>query len=48
MDSPSDVVKIAVLFGKLPDGTNHVSTMNGEGVNKHLTVAAQNSNYQKL
>jgi hypothetical protein len=48
MDSPSDAVTIAIQFSKLPDGTNHISTMNVDGVSKKLVVAVQNSNYQKL
>jgi hypothetical protein len=34
MDSPSDAVKIAVQFAKLPDGTNHIANMTVEGVSK--------------
>jgi len=41
-------VTIGVQFSKLPDGTNHVSTSNIDGVSKQLTVAVQNSNYQKM
>jgi hypothetical protein len=48
MDSPSDVVKIAVQFAKLTDGTNHISTMSVDGVSKQLKVAVQNSDYKKL
>jgi hypothetical protein len=48
MDSPSDAVKIAVQFAKLPDGTNHISTMTVEGVSKQLKVAVENSNYRKM
>jgi hypothetical protein len=48
LDSPSDAVNIVVTFDKLPDGTNHVSTINVEGVSKKLTIAIQNSGYQKL
>jgi hypothetical protein len=48
MDSASDVVKIAVQFAKLPDGTNHISTMSVDGVSKHLKVLVENSNYKKL
>jgi hypothetical protein len=48
LDSPSDAVTISAQFSKLPDGTNHVSTMTINGVSKHLTVNVQNSNYQKL
>jgi hypothetical protein len=47
LDSPSDAVTISAQFSKLPDGTNHVSTMTINGVSKHLTVMVQNSNYQK-
>jgi len=48
LDDPKDAVKIAVQFSKLPDGTNHVSTTNVDGVSKQLTVAILNSNYQKM
>ncbi len=48
MDSPSDIVKIAVHFAKLADGTNHIATMTVEGVSKQLKVDVQNSNYKKM
>jgi hypothetical protein len=48
LDSPSDAVTISAQFSKLPDGTNHVSSMTVNGVSKQLTVAVQNSNYQKM
>jgi hypothetical protein len=48
MDSPSDAVKIAVQFAKLPDGTNHISTMSVDGASKQLKVDVQNSNYKKM
>ena len=48
MDSPSDVVKIAVQFARLPDGTNHIARMTVEGVTKQLKVGVANSNYRKL
>jgi len=48
MDSPSDVVRIAVHFAKLADGTNHIATMTVEGVSKQLKVAVENSNYKKM
>ena len=48
LDSPSDAVTIAIQFSRLPDGTNHVSAMNVDGVSKKLVVAVQNSNYQKF
>jgi hypothetical protein len=47
LDDPTDVVKIAVAFDKLADGTNHVSSMQIDGVSKQLNVAIQNSNYRK-
>jgi hypothetical protein len=48
LDAPSDVVKIAVQFAKLADGTNHVATMAVEGVSKQLKVAVENSSYKKM
>lgn len=48
MDSPSDAVKIAVQFAKLPEGVNHIAAMTVEGVSKQLTVAVQNFDYKKL
>ena len=48
MDSPSDVVKIAVQFSKLADGTNHIAAMTVDGVSKQLKVDVQNSNYKKM
>ena len=47
MDGPSDAMNLSVRFDKLPDGTNHVSSTTLEGVSKQMTVATQNSNYQK-
>ncbi len=48
LTSPSDAVTIAVQFAKLPDGTNHVATMQVNGVSKQLGVTTQNSMYQPL
>jgi hypothetical protein len=48
LTSPSDAVNINVQFAKLPDGTNHVATMQVDGVSKQLGVAIQNSGYQPL
>ena len=48
LDTPQNAVKISAQFAQLPDGTNHVSTMNVDGVSKELTVNMQNSNYQKM
>jgi hypothetical protein len=48
LDKPDDKVKIAIQFAKLPDGTNHISTMKIDGESKQLTVAIQNSDYKKM
>jgi len=47
LDDPKDAVNISAQFDRLPDGTNHVSSMLVNGVSKELTVNIQNSNYQK-
>ncbi len=47
LSGPSDVVTIAVQFAKLPDGTNHVSTVTVDGQSMSLTVQDVNVNYQK-
>jgi hypothetical protein len=44
---PKDAVTIAGQFSQLPDGTNHVSTMQINGVSKDLQITTKNSNYQK-
>jgi hypothetical protein len=48
MDDPKDAMNLTVTFAKLPDGTNHVSTVSVEGVSKQLTVNTANSDYQHL
>jgi hypothetical protein len=48
MDDPKDAMDLTVQFGRLPDGTNHVSNMVINGVSKQLNVAVQNSNYKHL
>lgn len=48
MDDPSDAMKLSVQFSSLPDGTSHVSSATIDGISKQLTIATQNSNYQKL
>jgi hypothetical protein len=48
LSDPSDAVTIAAQFAKLPDGTNHVTGTQIDGVSKQLTVATQNSNYQPV
>jgi hypothetical protein len=44
---PSDKATIAVQFARLPDGTNHVSMVDVDGVSKKLDVREANMNYQK-
>jgi hypothetical protein len=41
-------MNLAVQFSRLPDGTNHVSSLVIDGVSKQLNLAIQNSNYQHL
>ncbi len=48
LNDPKDAVTISAQFGQLPDGTNHVTTTNINGVSKQLGINEQNSNYQKL
>jgi len=48
LSDPSDAVNVNVQFGRLPDGTNHVSTETINGVSKQLTIAIQNTNYQHM
>jgi hypothetical protein len=44
---PKDAVTIAAQYSQLPDGTNHVSTMQINGVSKSLQITTQNSDYHK-
>jgi hypothetical protein len=46
LSGPSDAMTQATTFAKLPDGTNHVATVQLNGVSKQLGVSIQNSNYQ--
>ena len=48
LDDPTDVVNIGAQFSQLPDGTNHVATMQLNGVKKELLITMENSNYQKI
>lgn len=48
MDDPKDVMNLTVVFGHLPDGTNHVSSLVIDGVSKQLNIAIQNANYQHV
>ncbi len=47
LNDPKDAVTIAAQYSQLPDGTNHVSTMQINGVSKNLQVTTQNSDYHK-
>jgi hypothetical protein len=47
LDDPKDAVNVNAAFSPIPGGPNHVSSETINGVSKHLTVAVQNSNYQK-
>jgi hypothetical protein len=48
LKDPKDAVEISAQFAQLPDATNHVANMMINGVSKKITVAVQNSDYQKL
>jgi hypothetical protein len=48
LTDPKDAVTLAVQFAKLPDGTNHVSTNQVNGISKQLGVMIQNSSYQPI
>jgi hypothetical protein len=48
LTDPTDAVTIQAQFAKLPDGTNHVTGTQINGVSKQLTVVTQNSNYQPI
>ena len=48
LDDPSDAVTVESQFVPIPGGPNHVSSQTINGVKKQLTIAVQNSNYQKL
>jgi hypothetical protein len=48
LDEPSDAMNLTVDFGRLPEGTSHVSNATVEGVSKQFTVKTRNSDYRKL
>jgi len=48
LDDPKDAVNVSVEFASEPSGLSHVSSEKIDGVSKQLTIAIQNSNYQKL
>ena len=48
LDDPKDAVHIGAQFSQLPDGTNHVATMQMKGERKDLLITTKNSNYEKM
>lgn len=48
LNDPSEAVNVTVQFARVPSGPNHVSAETINGVSKQLTIAIQNSNYQRL
>ena len=48
LTDPSDAVNVDAEFSRIPGGPNHVSGETINGVSKQLTIAVQNSNYQKI
>ena len=48
LDDPKDAVTVSVQFAAVPGGPNHVASQTINGVSKQLTIAVQNSNYQKI
>jgi len=48
LNDPKDAVNVNVSFSSIPGGPNHIDSETINGVSKQLTIAVQNSNYQKL
>jgi hypothetical protein len=48
LNDPQDAATISAQFAQLPGGPNHVASMLINGASKHLTMAIQNSDYQKM
>lgn len=48
LDDPKDAVTVDAEFSPIPGGPNHVSSETINGVSKQLTIAVQNSSYQKV
>jgi len=48
LSDPSDAVTVSAVFSRLPGGPNHVASETINGVSKQLTLAVQNSNYQRM
>jgi len=47
LSSPQDAVTVSSQFAAIPGGPNHAASQTINGVSKQLTIAVQNSNYQK-
>ena len=47
LNDPKDAVTVSSQFAAIPGGPNHVASQTINGVSKQLTIAVQNSNYQK-
>lgn len=47
LNDPKDAINVNVQFSAIPGGPNHVSSETINGVSKQLTIAVQNSSYQK-
>jgi hypothetical protein len=48
LDTPQDAMTLSAQFTREAGGLSHVSSMLVNGVSKQLTVATQNSNYQRI
>ena len=48
LDDPKDAVTVDAQFSRIPGGPNHVASETINGASKHLTIAVQNSDYQKI
>jgi hypothetical protein len=48
LENPKDGMTLSAQFTKEPEGPNHVSSMLVNGVSKQLTIAMQNSKYQRM
>jgi len=47
LNDPKDAVTVSSQFAAIPSGPNHIASQTINGVSKQLTIAVQNSNYQK-
>jgi hypothetical protein len=48
LSDPREPLTISAQFAQLPGGPNHVVSMLINGAGKQLSVAVQNSDYQKM